>query len=174
MIRSLTLGLMLCLLACDPTWAQEVVVVRPEYRYPARIRWSLYDPYYAVTARVYAQAELIRSQGDAAVSFAHARNLHAEAYSKELDNWMKELRVYWDRKTVAEQKKLELDHVHQISKMRYLNDQKWQNSRFWDRLKNHPELSEVRIRNGDALNFMLARLAASSLPYQFDERDESL
>lgn len=128
----------------------------------------LYDPYYTVTSRVYAQAELIRAQGDAEVSFAHARNLNADAYSKELDNWMKELRVYWDRKTVAEQKKLELDHVRQIAKMKYLNDHKWQNSRFWDRLKNHPELSEVRIRNGDALNFMLARLAASSLPYQFD------
>ncbi len=169
MTRTLTLCFVIGWLICGETFAQEVVVVRPEYRYPARIRWSLYDPYYAVTARVYAQAELIRSQGDAAVSFAHARNLHAEAYSKELDNWMKELRVYWDRKTVAEQKKLELDHVRQISKMRYLNDQKWQNSRFWDRLKNHPELSEVRIQNGDALNFMLARLAASSLPYQFDE-----
>jgi hypothetical protein len=37
-------------------------------------------------------------------------------------------------------------------------------------LKNHPELSETKIRNGSALNFMLARLAASSLPYQFDPR----
>ncbi|MEM6473817.1 MAG: hypothetical protein AAF802_29950, partial [Planctomycetota bacterium] len=121
-----------------------------------------------VTSQVYAQADLIRAQGDAAVDFAFARNLHAEAYSKELDNWKKELRIYWERKTLAEQKKLELNHVRQIKRMRYLNDQKWQNSRVWDRLKNHQELSGSSIRNGKALNFLLARLAGSALPYRFD------
>jgi hypothetical protein len=168
MSRSFLALFLLCHIACENLAAQNVVVVDPVYRYPRRIRWAAYDPYYAVTSRVYAQAALIRAQGDAAVSFAHARNLNAEAYSKELDNWIKELRTYWDRKTVAEQKKLELDNVRQIARMKYLNDHKWQNSRFWDQLKNHSELSDVRIGNGDALNFMLARLAASSLPYQFD------
>ncbi|MCS7470524.1 hypothetical protein NZK35_28055 [Stieleria sp. ICT_E10.1] len=149
--------------------AQEVLVGSGvPYRYPHRLLWASYDPYFAVTSHVYAQAELIRAQGDAAVSFAYARNLNADAYSKELDNWIKELRVYWDRKTLAEQKKLELGQVRQIKRMRYLNDQKWQNSRFWDRLKNHPELSTSRIKNGSALNFMLARLSATSLPYRFD------
>ena len=166
-IPTFLFGILLCVLELQSASAQ-VVVVDPVYRYPARLRWSLYDPYYAVTARIYAQADLIRAQGDAAVDFAHARNLHADAYSKELDNWKKELRIYWERKTLAEQKKLELDHVRQIARMKYLNDQKWQNSRLWDRLKNHPELSGPNIRNGSALNFMLARLAASSLPYQFD------
>ncbi|MGI9474466.1 MAG: hypothetical protein ACR2NZ_23215 [Rubripirellula sp.] len=148
--------------------AQDIVVVDSVYRYPARLRWANYDPYYSVTSGIYAQADLIRAQGDAAVDFAYARNLHAEAYSKELDNWKKELRIYWERKTLAEQKKLELNQVQQIARMKYLNDQKWQNSRVWDRLKNHPELSVTKIRNGSALNFMLARLAASSLPYRFD------
>lgn len=138
------------------------------YRYPARILWSQYDPYFAITSRVYAQAALIDAQGDAAVSYAQSRNLHAEAYSKELDNWEKELRVYWDRKIVAEKKKLALGHIQQIKRMRYLNDSKWTNSRTWDRFKNHPELAESRIRNGSAHNFLLARLASSALPYQFD------
>lgn len=162
-----------CLLSCaviEVCSAQTVVAVDPVYRYPARIRWSAYDPYYRITSRIYAQADLIRAQGNAAVDFAVARNLHAEAYSKELDNWKKELRVYWERKALAERKKLELDHVRQIAKMKYLNDRKWQNSRVWDRLKNHPELSETKIKNGSALNFMLARLAASSLPYRFDPK----
>ncbi len=144
------------------------VAVPGIYRHPYRVRWVAYDPYYAVTSRIYAQADMIRAQGDAAVSFAHVRNLHADAYSKELDNWIKELRVYWDRKILAEQKKLELEDVRQVKRMRYLNDQKWQNSRFWDRLKNHAELSESRIRNGSALNFMLARLSSTALPYRFD------
>ncbi len=120
MAKSIIAIVIVCLVSTgavstSATVAQEVVVVRPTYRYPRRVHWAVYDPYYAVTSRVYAQAELIRAQGDAAVNFAYARGLNADAYSKELDNWMKELRVYWDRKTVAEQKKLELDHVRQIA-----------------------------------------------------------
>lgn len=168
MIKNAIIMPMLCLAMADPLAAQNVVVVDPVYRYPARLRWAIYDPYYAVTSRIYAQAALIRAQGNASVDIADARNLHADAYSKELDNWKKELRVYWERKTLAEQKKLELDHVRQIARMKYLNDQKWQNSRLWDRLKNHPELSQTNIRNGSALNFLMARLASSSLPYRFD------
>ena len=170
MAKSIFLACLVCLVATANGAAQGVAVERRAYRYPNRLHWSAYDPYYAVTSRIYAQADLIRAQGDAAVDYAYARNLHADAYGKELDNWVKELRVYWDRKIVAEQKKLELDHVRQISRMKYLNDHRWQNSRLWDRLKNHPELSSAHIRNGDALNFMLARLAASTLPYKFDAK----
>lgn len=167
-MKNLTLG---CLLFCSlasTCQAQVIVPVEPVFRYPARIRWAAYDPYFAVTSRIYAQADLIRAQSVAAVRYGAARKLHAEAYSKELDNWKKELRVYWERKTLAEQKKLELDQVRQIAKMKYLNDQKWQYSRLWERLKNHPELSNTKIRNGKALNFLLSRLAASSLPYRYD------
>jgi hypothetical protein len=152
---------------CQRTDAQTVVAGAP-YRIPERVYWGAYDPYYSITARVYAQADLIRAQGDAAIGYATARNLNAEAYSQELDNWQKEVRVYWDRKIIAEQKELELGHVKQIARMKYLNDRKWQNSREWDRLKNHPELSATRIASGSALNFLLSRLAASSLPYKFD------
>lgn len=154
-------------LVATPATGQQVEVQDPGFRLPRRVRWAAYDPYYAVTSRVYAQAELIRAQGDAAVSFAHARNLNADAYSKELDNWLKEVRVYWDRKRVAEQAKLEREDFRQIARMKYMNDQKWRNNRLWDRLKNHQELSESKIENGDALNFLLARLAPF-LPYQFD------
>ena len=62
---------------------------------------------------------------------------------------------------------MKLNLHYKTKRMRYLNDQKWQNSRVWDRLKNHPELSGANIRNGRALNFMLARLATTSLPYRF-------
>lgn len=148
--------------------AQEPVFVDPVYQVPRRIYWSRYDPYYAVTSRIYAQADLIRAQGDAAVSFAEARNLNAEAYSKELDNWVKEVRAYWERKRVAEVEKLKMDQVRKIKQMKFLNDQKWRNSQQWERLKNQPELNAGGIQSGAAHNFLLARLQASALPYQFD------
>lgn len=147
--------------------AQTQIVKRP-YRVPRRVYWGAYDPYYAVTSRIYAQAEMIRAQSDAAVGYAQARNLNADAYSKELDNWQKEVRVYWDRKIIEEKKKLELGHVKQIARMKYLNDRKWQNSRDWDRLKNHRELSSSQIQSGAALNFLLSRLAGTQLPHKHD------
>ena len=146
----------------------QVVVTRRGVRYPYRVHWGVYDPYYAVTSRVYAQAALIRAQGDAAVSFAHARNLNAEAYSRELDNWVKEVRARWQREIEGELGRMELNRIHQIKRLEFLNDRKWQNSFTWDRLRNHPELSDASIETGDALNFLLDRLGASALPYEFD------
>lgn len=130
--------------------------------------WSTWDPHWAVSAQIRAQAALVRAQGAAAVDFAAARNLHAEAYAKELDNWMAHLRTHWNRKILKEQKRIELEHVRQIRKMRYLNDEKWKNSRLWDALKNHPRLARGRIRTGEALNFLLERLAVTALPYEYD------
>ncbi|TWT40049.1 hypothetical protein KOR42_50160 [Thalassoglobus neptunius] len=146
----------------ENVFAQRVVVA------PRRIGWGYYDPYYSVTNRVYAQATLIRAQGDAAVSYSTARNLNAEAYSKELDNWKKRVRTYWDSKILAERKRMEYEHVKQIKRLKYLNDRKWTNSRIWEQLKNHPELSNAQIKSGRALNFLLDRLTASALPYEFD------
>ena len=146
----------------EVTFAQGAIYV------PERVSWGYYDPYYAITDRIYAQATLIQAQGEAAVSYATARGLNANAYSTELDNWKKQVRAYWDTKIIAERKRLELEHVQQISRMKYINNRKWENSRTWERLKNHPELSDSQIRSGKALNFLLDRLAASALPYEFN------
>ena len=135
---------------------------------PPRIHWTYYDPFSAVTNRVFAQASLIRAQGDAARRFAQARNLNAAAYSKELDNWKKRIRTHWDVQILAEKKRMEYDHVKQISRMKYINDKKWTNSRTWERLKNHPELSDSAVKTGKALNFLFARMTATALPYEFD------
>jgi hypothetical protein len=133
--------------------------------------WGTYDPYRTFSSRIYWQADLIRAQGQAAVDYAQARGIHADAYSKELDNWEKEVRAYWDRKITGETKSLELAHVRQIARLEYLNDRKWTNNRNWDRIKNHPELTDSSIASGRALNFLLYRLSASALPYQFDPKN---
>ena len=130
--------------------------------------WGAFDPLTAVASEIRAQAELIRSQGYAQVEFAQARNLHAEAYSKELDNWMKELRIHWERKIFREQKRMEMEYIRQVRKMKYLNDRKWRNHRQWEAIQNHPSLVRGRIRTGEALNFLLERLAVTALPYEYD------
>ena len=129
------------------------------------IPWAWYDPYYAITSRIHAQAELIRAQGDVAVDFAQARVLHAKAVDQELDNWVKQVRGYWDRKIIRENKRLDLEHLSQLRKDQHLDREKYRNSRVWNRLKNHPELTQ--ISEGKALNFLLQRLSATALAYDF-------
>ena len=153
---------LVCTSSQNEAFSQRVVYV------PGRVHWTVYDPYRSVTSRIYAQSSLIRAQGSAAVSFSIARNLHAAAYAKELENWKEEVRAYWDRKMISQRKQMEYDHVRQIARMKYLNDKKWTNNRTWERLKNHPELSDTSIKSGAALNFLLDRLTASALPYEFD------
>ena len=130
--------------------------------------WGAFDPRASMISRITAQATLLRSQGFAAVQFALARSINATSYDKELDNWMKQLRVHWDRKILREKKRMELDYVRQVRKMKYLNDQKWRNHRRWEAIENHPSLVRSRIRTGEALNFLLERLAVTTLPYEYD------
>ncbi|GIX00255.1 MAG: hypothetical protein KatS3mg111_3587 [Pirellulaceae bacterium] len=127
-----------------------------------------YDPYYYLSPRIHAQADLIRAQSVAAVSYAQARVLHAAAYNQELDNWVKEVKAYWERRKINERGKLEKNHIEQIKRLSYLNDHRWKNHRTWERIKHHPELNNYAIKKGTALNFLLARLAVSALPYEFD------
>lgn len=144
----------------DPRW--------PHVWVPAA-RWAWYDPSYGIAARVHAQADLLRAQGQASVNFAAARRIHAEAVDKELDNWVKQVRAYWDRKIIREQKMLELDKYKQIRLDQKMDDPKYANRRLWDRLKNHPELSGNSVPDGTALNFLLARLSGSVLSYSLSE-----
>jgi len=140
------------------------------YYSPRRYSWSRYDPYYSMTSRVYAQSYLM-SRSYAAINYANARNLNAAARSQEIANWEQKIRTEWEMRLFKEKKKLELNRAHQIARLKYLNDKKWQNSREWEKYKNHPELSPYNVRTGKAENFLLARLAASALDYVFDEND---
>jgi len=131
--------------------------------------WSTYDPFAAMSSRIYAQAEMIRAQGEAEKDFAAARQLHAHARSQEIDNWEKAIRKHWELKLYTKKKRLQVNQARQVEKMEYLNNQKWKYSRVWERLKNHPELSTPKIRSGEAHNFLLNRLAVSALPYDYND-----
>ncbi len=123
--------------------------------------WSAHDPFHAAESRIHLQAELMRAQGHAAIDYAAARNILADAYSKNLDNALKEMTVIWDRKIIKEQKRLELDDVKRIAKMKYLNDRRWVNNRKWEQLKYHPSIARAKIENGEALTFLLDRLGVT-------------
>jgi hypothetical protein len=51
-----------------------------------------------------------------------------------------------------------------------MNRQKYRNSRLWDRIKNHPELTQVS--EGKALNFLLNRLSTTALAYDWVHKGE--
>lgn len=152
-----------CLLTAGPLSAQTYIPGRYQ---DARWYWS--NPRTALSSYIHAQADLTRAQGQAAVDFADARRLVAFAVDKELDNWLKHMRTYWQRKLDYETNRMRLNHLKQIAKGQRLNDRRWMKSRQWERLKNNPELNRNAIQQGTALNFLLERLANTVGTYDID------
>jgi hypothetical protein len=146
---------------------QTTVGVRPVRRvYVGPIYWGWYTPHHAITARIYAQAELIRAHGAAAVDFAAAREIHADAVRKEIANSIEFVEAFWKRKSIWEAEMLKRRGT-------FLGNQKRRNAKRWDRIKNHPELNGPNIVNGRALNFLLHRLSANVLAFQLSAESES-
>ena len=154
---SVTCSLLVCVflgLCPSPTWGQ---VHDP---WPHRHEnWYGYNPRTAYSSYIHAQADLMRAQGERAVDFAEARVLLADAVDKELDNWLEHMQRYWQRKIEYEKNRIKLNQVRQIAKDQRLNDQRAMRSRMWERIKNNPQLNANSIVNGNALNFLLDRLA---------------
>ena len=126
-----------------------------------RYRWTYYgSPATAVSARIHAEADLLRAYGEASVDLAAAREIRAQAARREIANSVEYVQAYWDRRSIHEAERLR----------RYvgpLERKQIQGSRTWARLKDHPDLNGPAIASGDALNFLLDRLAGSALASHF-------
>ena len=151
---------LLVLLLHDPLIAQESTV-----RYVGGQRRGWHGRYYgwhapgtALSARVHAQADLVRASGEAAVDFAAARRIRADAVRAELDNSVARVKAYWERRRIGEE---------EIAKRRIDPDtrKRRQNSKKWQKLRLHPDLSTREIASGSALNFLMYRLSATALTF---------
>jgi hypothetical protein len=129
--------------------------------YVPRYNWTYYgSPATAASAAIHAHADYLRAYGEASVNIAEARRIHADAYRQELVNAVEEVRAYWTRRSIGEAELWKRYHHS-------LDSQKLQNSKTWERLKNHPDLTGPQIINGTALNFLLNRLGGTVLSYEF-------
>ncbi len=123
---------------------------------PYRLAWC--DPYYAMSARVHAQANLVRANGEFAMHNAVARRVHADAVAHEIENHKAYVAAYYDSKLIRERKRIELEGVAQVRMGLYMNRVKARNGRRWERLDalNGPATAEN-------LNFILERLNVTLL-----------
>jgi len=114
----------------------------------------------AIASRIYAEADLTRAVGEAAVDFEVARRLRAETVRRQIQNSVLRVKAYWDRRSIMEA---------ELLKRRYdeLKVQRRRASKTWGMLKDFPYFAPARITNGDALNFLLHRLAVTLLAYEF-------
>jgi hypothetical protein len=135
---------------------------------PNRYRWTWYgSPATAISAQIHAEADLVRAYGEASLDLAHARDVRAQAVRKEIANSVESVKAYWERRSIYEAEKMK----------RYvapLERKQIQDSKTWERLKDHPELSAGSVVQGNALNFLLARLSGNVLAYQFSLSNRSL
>lgn len=132
--------------------------------YAGRTYRRSYGNYYgavdALASRVFAQAEFLRASGEASVNYATAREIRAQAVRLEIENSVLRIEAYWERKAIGEAERYK-------RRTNLLDSKRRQNSKTWDRLKNHPDLNGPAIANGRALNFLLHRLSASILAYEY-------
>ncbi|QDU44835.1 hypothetical protein Mal52_33210 [Symmachiella dynata] len=160
-LRCLLLASVAVLSAAAPAYSQIEPAGR---RYPGfRSAWGwrhYYGPADAISNRIRAQADLVRSIGDNAVLQADARNRRAEAYSKEIANSVEYAKAYWEKKEIYRAQKLRLYTAP-------LDAAEQRNAKTWRRLKDFPELNDNEINNGVALNFLLHRLSGPILATQY-------
>jgi len=132
-----------------PTIAQaQVVVARPNY-YQRSPYWSV--------GMIYAQADMIRAQGEAAVDYQTARQIAADAYDKELDNSLKAVEIYFQRRAVRDAEVLKV-HLDEADKRK---------EKALRRLQDHPELTGAGLINGNALNTLKEALRPSVLSFNY-------
>jgi len=150
-VTAFSFGLILMLAATEPLLAQA-----PAPRY----RWNYYgSPATAISARIHAEADFVRALGEYSVDQAEAREIRSRAVRQEIANSVEYVQAYWDRRSIWEAERLR----------RYvgpLERKQIQNSKTWERLKDHPDLSGQSIVTGQALNFLLDRLSASAVASQ--------
>jgi hypothetical protein len=118
---------------------------------------------------VEAEADYLEAFGRMQESLAVARKIHAEAYSLELDNWLKFVQVYWERKALykkayreahPEEWKLEQDRQ---DRMRQRVGEQYQAV-----LRGSP------AQVARAMNWLLRELSNSTYSYQFDAGEKEL
>lgn len=125
-----------------------------------RRNWAAYQsPATPISAEIHATADLVRAYGEATVDDAAAREIRSRAVKQEIENSVEFVRAYWERRSINEAERLKR-YVSPLQRA------KKQNSKTWERLRDHPELNGPAIAEGTALNFLLNRLASSVLAYQ--------
>lgn len=113
----------------------------------------------ALSARVHAQADLVRATGEATVDFAAARRIRADALKAETQNAVQRVEAYWNIRRMNEEERAKRKIDPETRRRRT-------NSRTWQKLRLHPDVSESQIISGKALNFLMYRLSATALAWK--------
>ncbi|GAA4438543.1 MULTISPECIES: hypothetical protein [Bremerella] len=106
---------------------------------------------------LFGQAEMIRAQGEAAVDYQTARTIAAEAYDKELDNALKAVEIYFERRALRDAKVLK----------NHLDEADSRKAKALRRLVDHPDLTGEGQVNGAALNTLKEALRSSVLSFDY-------
>jgi serine/threonine protein kinase len=132
---------------------------------------NLCEPRRGETARSFAieaEADYLESYGRMHESLAVARKIHAESYSKELDNWIKFVEVYWKREALYRQAYREAHNSE------WKLDQERQ-----ERMKQRvAEQYRAVLRGGPDItrdmNWVLREISNSTISYQLDVGDKGV
>ncbi|PQO26490.1 hypothetical protein [Blastopirellula marina] len=149
--RSIAVALALCVVAPVASWAQ----APNQFFFPPRTPSASAD-------MIRAQAAMVRAQAQAAVDYQEARKIAAEAYSQELDNALKEVEIYFERRAARDANVLK-NHLDEADKRK---------EKALRRIVDHPELTGEGMSNGKSLNTLKDALRPTVLSYQYLQGDD--
>jgi len=115
-----------------------------------------YSPFWSV-GMIFSQNDRIRAQAEAAVDYQTARQIAAEAYSQELDNELKRVEIYFEKRARRDAEVLK-NHLDEADKRK---------AAALRRLVDHPELTGEGLVNGKALNTLKEALRSSVLSFDY-------
>lgn len=108
-----------------------------------------------ITRSITAQGDVIRANGEAYrnyqagnVHYAIARKELANAVDKELDNWGKQVRVYWDRRLEREKGRMELLDAYEKRKDGYVKRREASRERLLRTILTDPERTRLAVESG--------------------------
>ncbi|GEM_PF-6882598 len=126
----------------------------------------------AIAQRVEAQADMIRSQGEAwkdlqqgNLYYAKAREKLAEAVDRELDNWLKHVRVYYERREARERGKMAMLDVYMERTDQKIKLREERDSRVLETFDTDRKRSGAAVAKGVALNAFLDVFYRTPLSY---------
>jgi len=151
-------SLMLCVISD----ADAQTAAYPFYSYPEN----------QITRSITAQGDIIRANGEAYrnyqagnLYYARARQELAVAVDKELDNWGKQVRVYWDRRLEREKRRMELLEAYETRKDGYGERREAARERLLKSILTDTERTRLAVESGTALNKLLDAFSNTSSRY---------
>ena len=119
-----------------------------------------------ISDAIRAEADYVAAQGYYAESTARAREIHAEAAAIEIDNWVKHVKAYYERKAIWKEE-WQKEHPSMYEREKKIQE-------LWDRRIREQYQDLLKADVTEQLNWLLGETSAPALAAKYLPADQNL